>query len=100
MNSVRDALACLGHPSGGSVLRDLFGYSLVPKSMSVRDQVRAIEGDHYHVNVIQVAPEDFPAGARRQICYSLQVTREIFGQVGFGIGKVEWWVVNLSLIHI
>lgn len=92
--SVRAALACLGHASGGSILSNLFGYSLVPKEMSIRDQVKAIASEHYDVNVIRVAPEDMFAGNIHQICYSLQVTREIYGTVGFGIGKVRWYHIT------
>jgi Metallo-peptidase family M12B Reprolysin-like len=93
--TVRQALACIGRPGEGrSVLRDLFGYSVVPKMLSVRDQLRALEGRHYHVNVIRVAPEDFPSWATHQICYSLQFTREVYAQVGIGIGRVEWHSVS------
>lgn len=92
--SIRVALACLGHATGGSVLRDLFGYSLVPKEMSIRDQIKAIAGKHYDVNLILVAPENMFAGKTHQICYSLQVTREIYGNVGFGIGKVRWYSIS------
>jgi len=94
MNSIRDALACVGHPTGGSVLQNLFGYFVVPKEISVRDQLNRLSGKHFHVNVIRVAPEDFPAGSTQQICYSLQVTREIFGSVGLGIGRVLWWEIS------
>jgi hypothetical protein len=38
--SVREALACIGHGSGSSVLGDLFGYGVVPKSLSLGDQLR------------------------------------------------------------
>lgn len=93
MESVREILSCLGHPGGGSVLGNLFGYPLVPKDLSVRSQVQAMKGRHYHLNVICVAPEDFAAGASRQICYSIQVTREIYGRVGLGIGRVEWFSI-------
>lgn len=94
MDSVREALACVGHGAGGSVLRDLFGYFTVPKRMSIRTQVQRLKDKHYHVNVIRVAPEDFPAGSTNQICYSLQITREVFGQVGLGIGRVLWFDIS------
>ena len=89
--SVREILTCLGHPAGGSILSDIFGYSLVPKEMSVRDQLKLMYGDHFHINVIRVAPENMFAGHIHQICYSLQVTREIYGSVNLGIGKVRWY---------
>ena len=92
--SIRASLACLGHASGGSVLQDLFGYYVVPKEMSIRDQLKAIAGKHYGVNVIRVAPENMFEGHIHQICYSLQVTREIFKQVNFGIGKVRWYHIT------
>ena len=94
MLSTRRALACIGKGNGTSVLRDLFGYFEVPKEISLRDQIEALENKHYHVNVIMVAPENYFVGAIRQICYSLQVTREIFSNVDFGIGRIEWFQIS------
>ena len=101
MSSVREILTCLGHPEGGSVRWGLFGYPVVPKQLSVRTQVDLMKGKHYHVNVILVAPEDYPEGdfpagssSTHQICYSLQVTREIYANVGLGIGRVEWYFIS------
>jgi len=72
--SVCEILPCMGHHNGGSVLHDIFGYSMVPKEMSVRDQLISMYGKHYLVNVIRVASENMFSGDIRQICYSLQVT--------------------------
>jgi hypothetical protein len=94
MNSIKDALNCLGFAGETSVVNHLFGYPFVPKEMSVRKQVEALSGKHYHINVIQVAPEDYPSFATHQICYSLQVTRDIYGSVGVGIGKIEWFFIT------
>ncbi|MFT5890055.1 MAG: hypothetical protein ACI9Y7_000143 [Dokdonia sp.] len=94
MLSTRSAFSCIGRTSGTSVLRDLFGYSEVPKEISLRAQIEALENKHYHVNVIMVAPENYFSGARRQICYSLQVTREVFSDVNFGIGRIEWYQIS------
>jgi hypothetical protein len=92
--SVKQALACIGRVPDSSIVRDLFGYAVVPKELSTRTQLGLLEGKHYHVNVIQVAPEDFPSWATRQICYALQFTRDIFGGVGIGIGRVNWYHVT------
>lgn len=94
MLSTRRALACIGRENGTSILGDLFGYFVVPKEISVRDQIEALENKHYHVNVIMVAPENYFDGAIKQICYSLQVTREIFSNVNFGIGRIEWFQIS------
>ncbi len=94
MLSVKRALSCIGRGNGTSILRDLFGYWVVPKEISVKDQIEALENEHYHVNVIRVAPEEYFSGAVKQICYSLQITREIFSNVNFGIGRVEWYEIS------
>lgn len=94
MLSTKSAMACIGRADGTSVLRDLFGYWTVPKEISLKAQIEALENPHYHVNVIQVAPENYFSGATRQICYSLQVTREIFSNVNFGIGRIEWFQIT------
>ncbi len=94
MPSVRNILACLGKPAGGSVLRDIFGYYVVPKELSLKRQLELMNGKHFHVNVIRVAPEDFDSDSTHQICYSLQVTREIYSNVGLGIGRILWWDIS------
>lgn len=91
--SVRTALSCIGRGSGTSVLRDVFGYWVLPGELSLRGQLEALEGKHYHVNVIRVAPEDFPGWSTHQICYSIQFTRDVFAKVGIGIGRVNWYDV-------
>jgi hypothetical protein len=92
--SVREALACIGHGSGSSVLGDLFGYGVVPKSLSLGDQLRLLEDRHYHVNVILVAPEDYPANSAHRICYALQFARDVYAKVGIGIGRVDWYTIS------
>lgn len=94
MLSVKKGLDCIGRPAGTSVVGDLFGYVTVPKEISLRQQLEALQRKHYHVNVIAVAPEDYFSDAFRQICYSLQVTREIYNNVGFGIGRIEWFHIT------
>lgn len=96
MKSVKEILSCLGHSGESSVLRDMFGYMLVPKELSVKNQIEWLSGKHYHVNVISVVPEDFPDNSFHQICYSLQVTREIYGTVGVGIGRINWYQISRS----
>lgn len=94
MLSVKKALACIGRPNGTSVRSDLFGYPVWPKEMSLEAQLKALENRHYHINVIEVAPENHFAGSMNQICFSLQVTREIFGNVNLGIGRLEWYYIT------
>ncbi len=92
--SVKQALACIGRPADSSVVGGLFGYGVVPRPLSLRTQLDLLAGKHYHVNVIQVAPEDFPSWAGRQICYALQFTRDVYAKVGIGIGRVDWYFVT------
>ena len=94
MLSVKQAFSCIGRPANSSVVAGLFGYGVIPKPLSLRTQLELLGGPHYHVNVIEVAPEDFPSWARRQICYSLQFTRDVYAKVGIGIGRIDWFSVS------
>jgi hypothetical protein len=91
--SLSQAFACIGRTEGGSVLGDLFGYQRIPRPLSIRAQLRALEGNHFHVNVICVAPEDWPTWTTHQICHALQFTRDAFGTVGIGLGRIEWYAI-------
>ena len=96
MLSVRKGLECIGRAAGQSVVTDLFGYLVWPKEMSLRNHLEALQNKHYHVNVIAIAPENYFPDAYQQICYSLQVTREIYANAGFGIGRIEWYFVSAA----
>lgn len=94
--SVKKGLQCIGKSGGTSIVHDLFGYTEVPREISLRRQLEALTRKHYHVNVISVAPENFAAGSFKKINLALDITREIYGKVNFGIGRIEWSFITAS----
>lgn len=90
--STRAILSCLGHPDKASIVGDLFGFSFVPKPLSLRRQIELMRGKHFHVNLILVG--EFSWQDWRKTSYSIQTAREIFAQVDLGIGKLEWYGIS------
>lgn len=90
-----------------SLLRRMFGFrrSLVPPdptgaaaSVSVRQLINDIDGDHIHLNVIRVGFDTFTATqndtALIDIDYSIFRVRNIFRTRGIGVGRVQHYVVD------
>ena len=114
MASLKHLLDCLGKTGASrSLVKDFFGYrdrqgrAYVPPvlsnpssnagsfaSVSVLAQARLLQGIHFHLNVILVGDEAFTQSDFETICFGIQQTRFIYGQVGVGIGRVEWWAVS------
>ena len=96
--SLRQAAQCLGLPGDFSVLRDFFGYlEGFPggvSQLSLRGQMRALGGRHIHLDLIQVAVEQFTETDRRDIDRAVQRTREAFAQVDLGVGRVAHFQIT------
>lgn len=93
--SLRDVLACVDAPGeNASVLRHLFGFldgrPIGLGTVSVRDQIEALEGDHLHLDIILVVPDDFAGNDLQDLAFGIQGARGILGQVGIGIGRVRY----------
>lgn len=97
--SLRQAAQCLGLSGDVSVVHDFFGYlEGVPNGvqLSLRGQIRALGGRHIHLDLIQVAVEQFTAADRRRIDAAVQRTREVFAQVDLGVGRVAHFQIPES----
>ena len=111
MTSVKATMQCIGRDETRelSVLGDLFGFwrrrvppdpePMATASVSLRDQLVALEGPHIHLNVIQVGVRDSLTGnnraaAREKVDYAIYRTRNIFAQVGLGVGRVNFHVIE------
>lgn len=92
--SVKKGLQCIGKSDGTSIVHDLFCYTEVPREISLRKQLEALTRKHYHINVINVVPENFPDGSFKKINMALDITREIYGKVDFGIGRIKWFHIT------
>src|SRR5262249_61700569 len=103
MASIRALAACIGVDGDISVLRDFYGFirgQLPPDptgadvSVSLKRQVTRLEGDHFHLNVIQVGSDQFTDSDFIEIDYSIFRIRNIYEQVSLGVGRVLHWIVT------
>lgn len=93
--SLRQALNCVDAPEDDvSVLRHFFGFldgrPAGLGTVSVRDQIEALRGEHIHLDVILVVPDDFAANDLGDLAFGIQGARDILGQVSIGIGRVRY----------
>ena len=103
MASIRALAACIGVDGDISVLRDFYGFirgQLPPDptgadvSVSLKRQVTRLEGDHFHLNVIQVGSDQFTDNDFIEIDYSIFRIRNIYEQVSLGVGRILHWIVT------
>jgi hypothetical protein len=108
MASVRHLMTCLmldppavpnfPWPHRFWLARDFFGYRFrgYRGRISLLEQVRAIKGQHFHMNLILVGIENFTIEDRREIDEAVQRAREIFAQptVRLGIGRVKRFYIT------
>lgn len=102
MASVRSLIGCIGVSTAGtnSVLRDFFGFlrSRVPTDpdasvtaeVSLLQQVRGVQGRHFHLNIIQVGFDllaDLDVGWE-ELDYCTYRTRNIYRTRDIGVGRV------------
>jgi hypothetical protein len=96
MASVRQVAKCIGVDKAAlSVVRDLFGFlEGVPGQVSLLTQIKRLQGDHAHLNLIRVGSDQFTAGDRAEIDAALQSTRDTYAQVNLGIGRIEHYAIS------
>jgi hypothetical protein len=80
------------------VVKDFFGYRFrgYRGAISLLEQVRAVRGKHFHVNLIRVGVENFTNADEKEIDEAVQRTRKIFAQptVKLGIGRVRRFYIT------
>ncbi|MBE2198741.1 MAG: hypothetical protein IAE79_09035 [Anaerolinea sp.] len=122
MTTIREIAACLflspfqlisnGKWQGVlSLQRDFLGYtrsqghsstasSAVIQTTSLLRQIRAVQGRHFHINLIRVGTEGtshwFSDSDERNIDRVLHATRDIFAQAELGIGRVLHYHIPLA----
>lgn len=112
MISLREAADCLGLGSDFSVVEDFFGFLNLPPSpgslppglpadptgavvsVSLREQMDALEGEIFHVNIIRVGSDLFSASDNDEVDYSIYRMRNIYAAIGIGIGRVEHYFIT------
>jgi hypothetical protein len=108
MASVRHLMTCLmvdpplpagfPWPNRFWLVKDFFGYRFrgYRGAISLLEQTRAIQGRHFHVNLIRVGVENFTKAHEQEIDEAVQRTREIFAQstVRLGIGRLKRFYIT------
>jgi hypothetical protein len=92
--SLRKAAQCIGLTGPVSLVHDFFGFFLgtpAGTTVSVRRQVRLLQGKHFHLNVIRTAPFNDALLARIDI--ALQLARDVYAPVSVGIGRIQHYSV-------
>jgi hypothetical protein len=110
--SVKSILNCVGVDTAGdvSILFHGFGFARkrvptdpdtsVTASVSLRQWVRDVQGEHIHLNVIRVG-FDAIAATRRQTAeerldYAIYKIHNVYREVGLGVGRVEHYVITAA----
>lgn len=104
MESLKQGANCIGINSNNfSVLRHFFGFfrgTLPPDptgadvTVSLKKQLGLLEGDHFHVNVIAVGVDNFTDSDDIEVDYSIFKLRNVYDNVGIGVGRVEHYGVD------
>ena len=106
MLSLRSYAHCIGIRSAFRLRRDFFGYetsppwgaaNALPRSVSLRTQMQRLNLQYFNLSVIKVGAAldgsdgywDLPKA--QEIDCSIQLSREIYANLGFGIGRVTRW---------
>ena len=107
MVSVKSMLGCMGVSTAGdvSLLRGFFGFlrgrvpadpdTSVTAQVSALQHIAGLQGKHVHLNVIQVGFDllaDLDEGWEK-LDYATYRTRNIYRQVGLGVGRVEHYEI-------
>lgn len=105
MASIRDLADCIGVTGDFSILRDFYGFfrGVLPPDptgavvqVSLLRQTQRLEGEHCHLNVIAIGVDNFTDAEDIQIDYSLYRIRDIYHQVGVGVGRVLHFGVDTA----
>ena len=92
MASLKKAANCIGLTGNISIVQDFFGYRTgTPIPLSLRTQLRLLQGKHIHLNLIRTANFDF--SKQKEIDFGLQTMRNIYAIVNVGVGRIQRFVI-------
>lgn len=93
MASLKKAANCIGLTGNISIVQDFFGYrTRTPVTLSLRTQLRLLQGKHIHLNLIRTA--SFDVAQQKEIDFGLQLMRNIYATVNVGIGRIQRFVIS------
>jgi hypothetical protein len=104
MGSLRATAACIGVDGSFSVMKDFFGlgagklpnFSGAPTSLSLLDQMRALKGKHFHVNMILVGSDLFTAAEAAGMDYAVLKSRTIYKQADMTVGRIKYFAITVA----
>jgi hypothetical protein len=99
MRSLRERAGCVGISGDFSVVHDFYGYLVgIPANtqLSVLGQVRALAGRHIHLDLSQVAFEQFVEADWSRIDSAVQRLRETYAPAEIGVGRVAHFGISES----
>ncbi len=108
MTSIRALADCIGLPNNFSVLRNFFGFfrgtlppdpSGIRVTVSLAHQAGRLKGPHFNLNVIAVGADNFTDGDRSVVDFAIFRSRQIYSQVGVGVGRVLHFQVSVAAAH-
>jgi hypothetical protein len=103
--SLRAFASCIGVSGPFSVLGDFYGLRQrrvptdptgVRVEVSLRDQINSLRGRHFNLNVIKVGSDQFTNSDHNEIDYSIFKVRNVYRQIGLGVGRIRHWVVSTA----
>jgi hypothetical protein len=97
MASLRQFAQCIGLGNTFSVLRDFYGFRLgrvpddptgVEITLSISQQIKRLQNPHFHLVVTAVGSDNFTNTVFGALDYSIFKIRNVYAQVGVGVGRV------------
>ncbi len=99
MASLKDiAQRCLGVTPPFSVIEDVFGFPFghPARTLSLKQQLQLIQGSSVNFNLIRVGLGNFSDADHQEIQTAVQVTREIYAQIGLGVRRLVWAYISVD----
>lgn len=99
MASLKDIVQrCLGITPTFSVIEHVYGFPFghPGRTMSLKQQLQLIQGKSVNFNLIRVGVENFSLADHQEIQTAVQVTREVYAQVGLGVRRLVWAFIPVA----
>lgn len=105
MPSVRSLASCIGLSGDISILGGFFGFfrgqvppdpAGVQTMVSLSSQVERLQDDYHNLNVIAIGVDQFIDADDIEVDYSIYKLRNIWDQVGLGVGRIQHYGVTTA----
>lgn len=103
MASISKLTGCIGLSGNISIIRDFYGYTGIPKPLSLLTQARLLKGSHIHLNLIRVGGTNangrLADSEEKDIDAAVQFTRDTYATIGVGIGRVNHFFIPPAQVN-